>query len=66
MSPDLSAAPPRANWIARYAARLLQLSPELRPLEAVRRALDASALAGTEDPDEAALVPVEDDPARPN
>lgn len=37
------ARPPTAAWISRYAAALLSSTPNLRPLDAVRLAMDASA-----------------------
>jgi hypothetical protein len=36
-------ARPTAAWISRYAAALLRSTPNLRPLDAVRLAMDASA-----------------------
>jgi hypothetical protein len=35
-------ARPTAAWISRYAAALLSATPNLRPLDAVRLAMDAS------------------------
>ena len=43
-------ARPNAEWISRYAAGLLNSTPGLRPLDAVMRALDASAAASSEPP----------------
>jgi len=34
---------PTADWISRYAAGLLSSTPGMRPLDAVRLAMDASA-----------------------
>jgi hypothetical protein len=36
-------ARPTAAWISRYAADLLSSTPGLRPLDAVRMAMDASS-----------------------
>jgi hypothetical protein len=36
-------ARPTAAWISRHAAALLSSTPNLRPLDAVRLAMDASA-----------------------
>ena len=42
-SQDVVAAPPRAEWIARYAAHLMEAAPNLQPLDAVRYAMQAGA-----------------------
>jgi len=42
---DSPLARPSAEWISRYASGLLQSTPGLQPLDAVRRAMDASAAA---------------------
>ena len=34
---------PTAAWISRYAARLLDSTPGMHPLDAVRQAMEASA-----------------------
>jgi hypothetical protein len=34
---------PSAEWISRYAARLLDSTPGMHPLDAVRQAMEASA-----------------------
>jgi hypothetical protein len=34
---------PTADWISRYAARLLDSTPGMHPLDAVRQAMEASA-----------------------
>lgn len=39
---DAPPARPTAAWISRYAADLLSSTPGLRPLDAVRMAIDAS------------------------
>jgi hypothetical protein len=43
---DAAHARPTADWISRYAAGLLESTPTMHPLDAVRRAMEASA--GTE------------------
>ena len=51
---------PTADWISRYAARLLDSTPGMHPLDAVRQAMEASVgTAGEERPDErrAAVLP---------
>ncbi|HET9976052.1 MAG TPA: hypothetical protein VFQ20_01335 [Burkholderiaceae bacterium] len=49
---------PTAAWINRYAAGLLSAAPSLRPLDAVRMAMDAC--------DDAARPPLKPpEPARP-
>jgi len=40
---DSPLARPSAEWISRYAAGLLSSTPGLQPLDAVRRAMNASA-----------------------
>ena len=40
-SQDVVAAPLRAEWIARYAAHLMEAAPNLKPLDAVRCAMQA-------------------------
>jgi hypothetical protein len=40
---DSLPAHPTAEWISRYAAGLLSSTPGLKPLDAVRLAMDASA-----------------------
>ena len=43
-------ARPSAEWISSYAKGLLSSTPGLQPLDAVRRAMDASAAAIAERP----------------
>ena len=46
---DLGARP-TADWISRYASGLLGSDPRLHPLDAVRMAMNASAVTGEERP----------------
>lgn len=39
---DAPLAPPTAAWISRYAAGLIASTPSMLPLDAVRRAMEAS------------------------
>jgi len=45
---------PAASWISRFARRLLEVQPELRPLDAVRSASQAFADSAQMPPEEAA------------
>lgn len=45
---------PVASWISRFAQHLLQVQPELQPLDAVRSASSAFADAAQLPPEEAA------------
>lgn len=47
---DPTPARPTAAWISRYAANLLSTRPALRPLDAVRLAMDAAASADSAAP----------------
>lgn len=42
---------PRTEWFRRVADRLLERSPRLQPLDAVRRAMDAYPDSQFQDPD---------------
>jgi hypothetical protein len=44
-------AQPRTDWLKRVASRLLAQSPQMTPLEAVRRAMDAFPDSQHDDPD---------------
>jgi hypothetical protein len=50
----MAALPPNATWLARFAARLLKLKPELTALQAVRIAEQQYDKASHLDPAEAA------------
>jgi len=45
---------PTAEWIGRFAGRTLNLSPDVSPLDAVRRALEEFPVSGHLDPEKTA------------
>lgn len=47
---------PAASWIERFATRLIQLQPHVRPLDAVRNAATAFDSASELSPEDAAEV----------
>jgi hypothetical protein len=49
---------PTADWISRYAARLLDSTPGMHPLDAVRQAMEASAATADEERTDARRTPV--------
>lgn len=49
---------PTADWISRYAARLLDSTPGMHPLDAVRQAMEASASTADEERTDATRRPV--------
>lgn len=53
---------PRVEWFKQVAGRLLERSPQMTPLEAVRRAMDAFPDSQYEDPDTVAAALSEGDP----
>jgi hypothetical protein len=50
---DLSAVI-RADWIFRFATQMLELAPQMKPLDAVRSAMSAAEFAREHDPHDAA------------
>jgi len=56
---DAPLARPSAEWISRYASGLLQSTPGLQPLDAVRRAMDASVGASGARADHEAKAPTD-------
>ena len=52
---------PRTDWFKRVAGRLLERSPQMRPLEAVRRAMDAFPDSQRDDPDTVAAALIDGD-----
>jgi len=53
-SSDTPQSPPTTEWFQRFAGRLLALSPSMKPLEAVRRAMQSYPDSGSQEPEEAA------------
>jgi hypothetical protein len=46
---DPAHARPTADWISRYAADLLDTTPSMHPLDAVRQAMEASSTEAAEE-----------------
>lgn len=57
-------AQPRTEWFKRVAGRLLVRSPQMTPLEAVRRAMDAFPDSQHDDPDAVAASLLAAEPPR--
>ena len=51
---DHSGTPPTSDWFQRFAGTLLSLAPQMRPLDAVRRAMLSFPDSGGQAPEEAA------------
>ena len=51
---DHAGTPPTTDWLKRFAGTLLSLVPQMRPLEAVRRAMMAFPDCAGQKPEEAA------------
>jgi len=51
---------PTSDWIGRFSARVLNLAPEVSPLDAVRRAMAAFPETGNLAPETAAEIMVSD------
>jgi len=52
---------PTSDWIGRFSARVLNLAPEVSPLDAVRRAMAAFPGSGDLAPETAAEIMVSGD-----